>query len=65
MMNETMRKPTTGTRCPTLFDMWHRIFYMPSHTDTAGDTQDYPVTYHWGEKVIWAWWVTPSYNIRI
>ena len=46
MMNETRRKPTTGTRCPTLFVKWHRIFYMPSHTDTAGHTKvfDYPVT---------------------
>ena len=25
----TRRKPTTGTWCPTLFDEWHRIFYMP------------------------------------
>ena len=25
LMNETRSKPTTGTRCPTLFDKWHRI----------------------------------------
>ena len=29
-MNETGKKPTTGTRCPTLFDTWHGIFHMPS-----------------------------------
>ena len=23
LMNGTRRKPTTGTRCPTLFDKWH------------------------------------------
>ena len=28
-MNETKRNPTTGTRCPTLYDKWHGIFYMP------------------------------------
>ena len=39
------RKPTTGTRCPTLFEKWHGMFYMSSHTDT-GHTKvfDYPVT---------------------
>ena len=25
LMNET-KKPTTGTRCPTLFDKWHGTF---------------------------------------
>ena len=30
LMNETRRKPTTGRRCPTLFDKWPGIFYMPS-----------------------------------
>ena len=39
LINETMRKPTTGTRCPTLFGKWHRTFYMPSHTDTVGHTK--------------------------
>ena len=45
-MNETRRKPSTGTQCPTLFDKWHGTFYMPSRTDTAGHTKafDYPVT---------------------
>ena len=28
-MDETSRKPTTGTRCRTLFDKWHRILYIP------------------------------------
>ena len=38
-MNETKKKRTTGTRCPTLiFDKWHGIFYMPSRTDTARHT---------------------------
>ena len=31
----TWRKPTTATQCPTLFNKWHGIFYMPSRTDTA------------------------------
>ena len=31
LMNETRRKPTTATRCPTLFDKWHGIFYAQSH----------------------------------
>ena len=26
------------TRCPTLFDKWHGIFYIPSRTDTVGHT---------------------------
>ena len=39
LMNETIRKPTTGTRCPTLFDKWHGIFHMPSRTDTTGHTK--------------------------
>ena len=45
LMNETRRKPTTGTRSPTLFDTWHRIFYMLSRADTAGlnKTFHYPV----------------------
>ena len=51
-MNETRRKPTTGTRCPTLFDKRHKIFYMPSLTDSAGHTKafDYPVMDHWGHE---------------
>ena len=51
-MNETRRKPTTGTRCPTLFDKWHGIFYMPSCTDTVGHAKAYiyPVMDHWGES---------------
>ena len=32
-MNETRRKPTARTRCPTLFDKWHWILYMSSRTD--------------------------------
>ena len=50
-MNETGRKPTTGTRCPTVFYKWHGIFYMPSRTDTAGHTKAfiYPVMDHWGK----------------
>ena len=58
MMNE-MRKPTTGTQCPTLFDKRHRIFYIPSRTDKAGHTKafDYPVIgwgWGWGGvKVLW------------
>ena len=51
-MNKT-RKPTTATgmQCPTLFDMWHRIFCMPSRTDTAGHIKafNYPVMDHWGK----------------
>ena len=50
------RKPTTGTRCPTLFDKWHGIFYIPSRTDTAGHTKAfiYLVMDHWVEvKVLW------------
>ena len=31
-MNGSRMKPTTGTRCPTLFGKWHGIFYMPSRT---------------------------------
>ena len=52
LMNETRRKPTTGTRCPTLFDKWHGIFYMPSCTDTVGHAKAYiyPVMDHWGES---------------
>ena len=37
-MNETRRKPTTGTWCPTLFDKWHGILSLPSHTDTGWHT---------------------------
>ena len=48
LMNET----TSGTRCPTLFDKWHWIFYMPCRTDMDGHSKafDYPVMVHW-EKV--------------
>ena len=28
-----VRKPAMGTQCPTLFDKWHGMFYMPSRTD--------------------------------
>ena len=42
LMNETRRKPSTETRCPTLFDKWHGIVHMPSHTDTAWHTLTYP-----------------------
>ena len=37
-------KPTTRTQCPTLFDKWYGIFYIPSRKDTAGHTKafDYP-----------------------
>ena len=44
LMNETRRKPTTRARCPTLSDKWHGIFYMPSHTDTAGHTKAFIYT---------------------
>ena len=37
-MNETRKKPTTRTGSPTLFNKWHRIFYMP-------DTYRYSWTY--------------------
>ena len=45
-MNETRRKPTTGTQCTTIFYKRHGIFYMSSCIDTAGHTKafDYPVT---------------------
>ena len=36
LMNESMRKPTTGTGCHTLFDNWYVFFSIPSCTDTAG-----------------------------
>ena len=51
-MNETRRKPTTGTRCPALFEKWHGIFYVLSRTDTAGHTKAfiYQVMDHWGES---------------
>ena len=40
LMNETRMEPTTGTRYPSLFDKWHRIFlYMPSRIDTAVHTK--------------------------
>ena len=52
LMNETRRKPTTGRQSPSLFDKWHRIFYMPSRIDEAGHTKafDYPVAEHWEES---------------
>ena len=52
-MNETRRKPTARTRCPTLFDKWHWILYMSSRTDTAGHTKAfiYPVMDHLGREV--------------
>ena len=55
MMNGTRRKTTTGTRCPTLFNKWHGICYIPSRTDTAEHTKalDCPVMDHWGKvKVV-------------
>ena len=35
----------TGTQCPTLFEKWHGILYMPSRTDRGGHTKAfiYPV----------------------
>ena len=53
-MNETRGKPATGTWCPTLFDKWQRIFYMPSRTDTAGHTKAYiyPVMDCWGKVIL-------------
>ena len=36
LMTETRRKPTTGTRCLTVFDKCHRILYMTSRTYTGG-----------------------------
>ena len=50
-MNETRMKLTTKRQSPSFFDKWHRIFYMPSRTDTAGHTKafDFPVTEHWGK----------------
>ena len=45
LMNETRRKPATGKQSPSLFDKWHRILYMPSHTDRAGHTL---ITRSWG-----------------
>ena len=52
LMNESRRKPTTGRQSPSLFNKWHRIFYMPSRVDEAGHTKafDYPVAAHWGES---------------
>ena len=49
-MNQTRRKPTTRTWCPTLFNKWQRIFYKPSHTDMARYTKVfyYPVMGHGG-----------------
>ena len=51
-MNETRRKPTAGRQSPSLFDKWHRIFYMASRIYKAGHTKafDYPVAEHWGES---------------
>ena len=45
MIIETRWKPTTGTKCPTLFDKWHGIFLMARHSWT-GYTKafDHPVT---------------------
>ena len=52
-MNETMRKPTTGRQPPSLFDKGHGIFYMTSHTDTAGHKAfDYPVMGHWAQSLL-------------
>ena len=33
----SVRKPTTGTQPPSLFDKCHGIFYMPSRIDTDFD----------------------------
>ena len=51
LMNETRRKPAAGTGCPTLFDKWHGIFYMPSRKDMAGHIRAFyhPVD-HWWES---------------
>ena len=38
LMNKTSRKPTTGRQSPSLFDKWHRIFYMPSRIYRRGWT---------------------------
>ena len=49
LMNVTRRKPTTGVRCPTLFDKCHEIVHMPSdpsHTYRHGFV--FPVIDHWG-----------------
>ena len=50
LMNETRRKPTTGTRCPTLLISGTGSFIMSSRTDTAGHTKTfiYPVMDHGG-----------------
>ena len=50
-MNESRRKPTTGTQSHSLCDKWHGAFYIPSRRDEAGHTKafDYPVAEHWGE----------------
>ena len=37
-MNETRKKPATGTQYFTLFD---KIFYMPNRNGTAGHTKAY------------------------
>ena len=55
LINECRRKPTTGTRCPTFFDKWHRNFYMTSRTDTDGHTKAFLPSYGspGGVKVLW------------
>ena len=45
LMNETRRTSTTGTRCPTLSDKWHWIFYMPSRINTTGHTNLRPLIF--------------------
>ena len=34
-MNETRRKPTTGTQCYTLFERCHAFVYAQSHKTAA------------------------------
>ena len=42
LMNET-RRPTTATRCPTLFDTWHGIFYIYAQSHRYGWTYQGPL----------------------
>ena len=48
-MDETRRKPTTGIKCPTLYDKWHGVFYMASGTHGHTKVCIYPVMGHWGK----------------
>ena len=64
-INETRRKSTTGRQSPSLCDKWHRIFYMPSRTGTAGHTKafDNPVAEHWGKAEMFSSCGTRTDNI--